>query len=150
MELLYFEFKEKGSAKINRTWNGILQSITTFPSAGGGVIEKMCQDFCRKRKKNVDKHKRKVHFTEGYLEKGGAEKNPYMPLKLSPVSQSLRHYLLIVFTLAQGTKYLRKASEQKSFYPCTDSVYKAEEQSDSHCFKKFPSLILMYDTQPSQ
>lgn len=99
---------------------------------------------------DVDKHKRKAHFTEGYLEKGGAEKDPYMPLKRSPVSQSLGHYLLMVFTLAQGTKYLRKASEQKSFYPCTNSVYKAEEQSDSLYFKKFSSLILMYDTQPSQ
>lgn len=69
--------------KMNRMWNGILQSTTTFPSAGGGVIEQMCQDFCRKRKKYVDKHKRKVHFSEGYLEKEGVEKDSYMPLKLS-------------------------------------------------------------------
>lgn len=107
-------------------WNRILQSITTSLSAGGGVVEQMCRDFCRERKKNLDKHKRKACSIEGCLERGWVEKDSAMPLKLSPVSQSLGHYLLTFFYLAQGTKYLREASQQKAFYP---SVYQVCLQS---------------------
>lgn len=126
LQLLYFECEEEGNAKINRMWNRILQSITTFFSAGGGAVEQMCRDFCRERRKNLDKHKRKARSTEGCLERGWAEKESALPLKLSPVNQSLGHYLLMLFCLAQGTKYLREASQQKAFYP---SVYQVCLQS---------------------
>lgn len=126
LQLLYFEYEEEGSAKINRMWNRILQSITTFLSAGGGFVEQMCRDFCRERKKNLDKHKRKAGSTEGCLERGWVEKDSATPLKLSPANQSLGHYLLMFFYLAQGTKYLREASQQKAFYP---SVYQVRLQS---------------------
>jgi len=92
-------------------WNRIRQSITTFLSAGGGAVEQMCQDFCRDKKKNLDRHKRKACSTEECLERGWVEKDSAMPLKLFPVSQSLGHYLFMFFYyLAQGTKYLREAS----------------------------------------
>jgi len=89
LQFLYFESEEEGSAKINRMWSRTLQSITTFLSAGGGVDEQMCWDFCRKRKKNLEKDKRKAHFSIGFLERGWVEKDSVMPLKLSSVSQSL-------------------------------------------------------------
>lgn len=65
-------------------------------------------------------------FTDGCLERGWVEKDSAMPLKLPTVNQSLGHYLLMFFYLAQGTKYLREASRQKAFYP---SVYQIHLQS---------------------
>lgn len=103
-----------GNAKINRMWNRILQSITTFFSAGGEAVEQMCWDFCRERRKNLDKHKRKACFTEGCLERGWVKKDSAMSFRLSSVSRSLGRYLL-VFCLAQVTQCLKETS-QKAFY----------------------------------
>lgn len=139
--------------KINRMWNRILQSTTTFPSAGGGVIKQMCQDFCRKRKKYVDKHKRKVHFSEGYLEKEGVAFLYVALICHSNYPQSVSPWDITYswFSLWHKVQSIwGKHQNRYHFYPCVNSVYKAEKQSDSHYFKKFSSLILMYVTQPLQ
>lgn len=60
-----------------------------------------------------------------------------MSLKLSPVNQSLGHYLLMLFYLAHSTKYLSEASQQKAFYP---SVYQVRLQSKTKS-NLIPSIL---------
>lgn len=120
LKLLYSKCEEEGNAKINRMWNRILQSITTFLSAGGGVVEQMCWDLCRERRKNPEKHKRKACPTKDIFREDGLRRTLLCHSKY-PVKQSLGHYLLMFFALAQGTQYLRNVTTE-GILSCVSSL----------------------------
>lgn len=103
LKLLFSKCEEEGNAKINRMWNRILQSITTFLSAGGEAVEQMCWDFCRERRKSLEKHKRKACSTKDILREDGLGRTLLCHSKYQ-VKQSLGHYLLMIFSLAQGAQ----------------------------------------------
>lgn len=150
LNLLYSKCEEEGNAKINRMWSRILQSITTFFSAGGGVVEQMCWDFCTERWKNLEKHKRKACSTKDILREDGLRRTLLCHSKY-PVKQSLGHYLLMFFSSAQGTEYLRNVMTEGILSLCVSSLStrQKEKLSGFQYFKNFLSLILAHDTQPS-
>lgn len=138
LKLLYSKCEEKGNAKINRMWNRILQSITTFFSAGGGVVEQMCWDFCRERWKNLDEHKRKACSTKDILREDGLRRTLLCRSKY-PVKQSLGQYLLTFFYLAQGTQCLRNVTTEGILSLGVSSLFtkQKEKLSGFQYFKNF-------------
>lgn len=122
----------------NRMWNRILQSITTFFSAGCGVVEQMCWDFCRERWKNLEKHKRKVCSTKDIFREDGLRGTLLCHSKY-PLKQSLGHYFLIFFYLAQGTEYLRNVTTEGilSLSVSSLSTKQKEKLSGFQYFKNF-------------
>lgn len=124
LKLLCSKCEEKGNAKINRMWSRILQSIITFFSAGGGVVEQMCWDFCRQRRKNLEKHKGKAHSTKDILRVDGLRRTLLCHSKYSQaVSRTLPPHVLLF-----GTRYT-VCEEQKAFYAFYPSVYQVHLQS---------------------
>lgn len=147
LNLLYSKCEEEGNAKINRMWNRILQSITTFFSAGGGVVEQMCWDFCRERRKNLEKHKSKACSTKDISREDGLRRTLLCHSKY-PVKQSLGHYLLMFLSLAQGTEYLRNVMTEGILSLCVSSLStrQKEKQSGFQYFKNFFNLWFWHMT----
>lgn len=126
LKLLYSKCEEEGSAKINRMWKRILQSITTFFSAGGGVVEQMCWDFCRERRKNLEKHKRKASSTKDILRVDGLRRTLLCHSKY-PAKQSLGHYLLMFFLFGTRYQVCEECYNRRHFIPlCIKSFYQAK------------------------
>lgn len=128
-------------------WNRILQSITTFFSAGGGVVEQMCWDFCRERRKNLEKHKSKACSTKDISREDGLRRTLLCHSKY-PVKQSLGHYLLMFLSLAQGTEYLRNVMTEGILSLCVSSLStrQKEKQSGFQYFKNFFNLWFWHMT----